>query len=615
MFIVRFKGGIGNQLFQYAFALMLKEKFPNTKICYELSDYMRAHEHGGFLLGDIPFEKFSNFDKDKFRQITEHNCDFNFQLDEDLIFDGYWQDRKFLPNDVSPIRKFISTIKLDSQNQKFLEQIKCTENSVSVHIRRGDYVNHFLLGNIANQTYFENAINCICGKIEKPVFFVFSDDTEWVKKNLDFCGHDVFFSNNKNVGKNAAADLLLMSACKHNIISNSSFSWWAQYLNAHSEKNVIMPKYWVNCPFDNFISCTNSLLSITGGGHMQVDNFPVCSEKPANPTFSIIIPFYNSENFVRGTLLSALSQTYENIEIIAVDDKSTDGTLAVINEYAAKNKKIVVVAKEKNESAHCARISGVEKSSGLYCIFLDGDDTLLPNACEVIAEKIKSGLDIYEYEYLRQPEKTIKETEKFSPSNVPKLLLCGKIPPTIWNKAYKTSVLKKAVTLMDRFYANMSEDTYCSLVFNFCAETKDYIENPLVNYNMGSGISTRKKTAAENEKLFEAQKIVLEKVGDFVRRYLPELEKYLPELEKYFVRYDIDDLIMRQTTVAEEMTKSFFSLANYFSSESLVCVIDDFRKYRDGDFTFKNRVKRILKEKCPSWMIDIIKRIYHAVAR
>lgn len=330
---------------------------------------------------------------------------------------------------------------------------------------------------------------------------------------------------------------------------------------------------------------------------------------------SVIVCAHNSAKYIEETLLSVRNQSYKNLEIIVIDDASTDNTLEIVQKFAQSDSRFVVISKTQNQSVHCARISGVEKASGSYCIFLDGDDTLLPNACEAIAEKIKSGLDIYEYEYLRQPEKTIKETEKFSPSNVPKLLLCGKISPTIWNKTYKTSVLKKAVTLMDRFYANMSEDTYCSLVFNFCAETKDYIETPLVNYNMGSGISTRKKTAAENEKLFESQKIVLEKVGDFVRRYLPELEKYLPELEKYFVRYDIDDLIMRQTTVAEEMTKSFFSLANYFSSESLVCFIDDFRKYKDGDFTFKNRVKRILKEKCPSWMIDIIKRIYHAVAR
>lgn len=139
---------------------------------------------------------------------------------------------------------------MNEKNQKILEKITQT-NSVSIHVRRGDYYNNEsafkIHGNITTKKYYENALEFIKEKVKNPVFFVFSDEFEWVKKNL------YFFSNygevhiiDWNKGFDSYIDLQLMSNCKHNIIANSSFSWWAAWLNKNKNKIVISPKKWVN---------------------------------------------------------------------------------------------------------------------------------------------------------------------------------------------------------------------------------------------------------------------------------------------------------------------------------------------------------------------------------
>ncbi len=129
-----------------------------------------------------------------------------------------------------------------------MAQIEST-NAVSLHIRRGDYVkvketNDF--HGVCSIAYYETAIELITNKINDPVFYIFSDDMDWVKKNFNIRQNHVF------VDANDAAtnyeDMRLMSLCKHNIIANSSFSWWGAWLNPSSSKTVIAPKKWMKDP-------------------------------------------------------------------------------------------------------------------------------------------------------------------------------------------------------------------------------------------------------------------------------------------------------------------------------------------------------------------------------
>ncbi|WP_207536415.1 alpha-1,2-fucosyltransferase [Desertivirga arenae] len=114
-------------------------------------------------------------------------------------------------------------------------------NSVSIHVRRGDYLNNenaSLFGGVCTLEYFMRAIQLIKSEIDRPHFFVFSNDMKWVKENL-LLDKVTYVTNNKD--DNSWKDMYLMSICKHNIISNSTFSWWAAWLNNYDAKIVISP--------------------------------------------------------------------------------------------------------------------------------------------------------------------------------------------------------------------------------------------------------------------------------------------------------------------------------------------------------------------------------------
>jgi len=132
----------------------------------------------------------------------------------------------------------------DEENLKIKLKIENT-NSVSIHVRRGDYLNSIEFKDICTINYYGNAIKYIENKVKNPVFFIFSNDIEWCKKNLKIVGDSYYITwNNKK--ENNFRDMQLMSLCKNNIIANSSFSWWAALLNTNENKIVIAPKKWTN---------------------------------------------------------------------------------------------------------------------------------------------------------------------------------------------------------------------------------------------------------------------------------------------------------------------------------------------------------------------------------
>jgi hypothetical protein len=120
-----------------------------------------------------------------------------------------------------------------------------SSNSVSIHVRRGDYlqlINERLL--VCDSHYYERAIDEIARRIENPCFFIFSDDIEWCKIQFSYLPEKTFIDWNRNF--NSYKDMHLMSLCKYNIIANSSFSWWAAWLNNYPQKIVIAPRLWFN---------------------------------------------------------------------------------------------------------------------------------------------------------------------------------------------------------------------------------------------------------------------------------------------------------------------------------------------------------------------------------
>ena len=233
MVIIKIMGGLGNQLFQYGCARAIQEKH-NMEMVYDISYYKNDPFGRKFQLTDFPNIQLSNAQVANYKKVLQINDIFDHQSfseinfsDADILFslNGYWQSQKYFYDISSKIRKELSS-NLD---------ISQDENSVSIHVRRTDYLNLQHIHPVQTVEYYQNAIDEI-GPVDK--IYVFSDDISWCETNLKF--------NNVEFVKNNTAifDMWKMSACTHNIIANSSFSWWGAWLNNSPDKRVIAPLNW-----------------------------------------------------------------------------------------------------------------------------------------------------------------------------------------------------------------------------------------------------------------------------------------------------------------------------------------------------------------------------------
>ena len=186
------------------------------------------------LLSKVASQRYYHFDPEV------------LDLPDNTYLMGYWQNEKYFA-DIENILRHDLTFKhkLNAKNKKIAFQIN-NSNSVSIHIRRGDLLN---IDNIVilDLEYYISCIEYIAAEINDPNFFVFSDDINWAKNNLKSKFNIIYLENNS-----PSEDLHLMSLCKHNIIANSSFSWWGAWLNKNSDKIVLVSKSipWVF--YDNF---------------------------------------------------------------------------------------------------------------------------------------------------------------------------------------------------------------------------------------------------------------------------------------------------------------------------------------------------------------------------
>ena len=180
---------------------------------------------------------------------------------------GSWISEKYFKDIEDIIRKeFTVKVPQTGRNRETAEMILNSE-SVSLHVRRGDYVTspeYREIYDICNLGYYERCIKYITDRVKSAHFFIFSDDSEWAKNNLKIPFPTTFVGHNND--KTNYEDLRLMSQCQHNIIANSSFSWWGAWLNANPGKIVcapekfirlrnfdtkdILPENWIKIPTD-----------------------------------------------------------------------------------------------------------------------------------------------------------------------------------------------------------------------------------------------------------------------------------------------------------------------------------------------------------------------------
>jgi hypothetical protein len=250
MIIAKIIGGLGNQLFQYAFARHISI-IHNTELKLDISAYSDYNIHKYSLSNFNILEKFcSNEEISELVPVKEKHFhfdpDFKKTIDNSYI-NGYWQCEEYF-KDISDVLKLEFALKSPMEKaDEVISELISNSNSISIHIRRGDYVPGSYNDQVSDcltLEYYKNAIDILSKIVHNPIFFVFSDDMNWVKKNLKL--EQQIFYVDYNSSDNNYQDLRLMSLCKHNIIANSSFSWWAAWLNDNPKKQIFAPKKWFN---------------------------------------------------------------------------------------------------------------------------------------------------------------------------------------------------------------------------------------------------------------------------------------------------------------------------------------------------------------------------------
>jgi hypothetical protein len=256
MKVVRIIGGLGNQMFQYAFFLALKDRYKYVSIdvssykFYKLHDYQIERifnliklERSGFF-SILFFRIFKNL------IITKEDTLFHseiFEMKGCRYFAGYWNSENYFINIQDQVKStFQFKNKLVGRNEEIAKEI-INSNSVSIHVRRGDYINssenELIYGNICTLNYYRQAIDKMQQLTGSSKYFIFSNDIVWCRENLclDNCEYVYWNSDKENY-----IDMQLMSLCKNNIIANSSFSWWGAWLNNNENKIVISPSKFFN---------------------------------------------------------------------------------------------------------------------------------------------------------------------------------------------------------------------------------------------------------------------------------------------------------------------------------------------------------------------------------
>lgn len=263
MIIVSINGGLGNQLFQYAFGKHL-EHINQEDVFFDLSAFDGSN-HRDFALNHfnikikkatqnkIPFIYRKNFKKFNllartlnklfytrpiFTQNQFHFNPYFLQKRRNAYYWGYWQSQKYFEGVKNIIKKeLIFKDGASVIDQQLFQKIQ-EQQSVCIHVRRGDYLGHSRLA-VNELSYYKKAIEAICNKVQNPSFYIFSDDIDWCKENLMINYPHTFVYTGDTY-----RDFRLMTQCRHNIIANSSFSWWGAYLGQNHDKIVISPKKW-----------------------------------------------------------------------------------------------------------------------------------------------------------------------------------------------------------------------------------------------------------------------------------------------------------------------------------------------------------------------------------
>ncbi len=292
MIILRFTSGLGNQMFQYAFYTYLRKKYPSEKVLADLTWFQWNRAHQGFelrklfgrpdnagfhlepaskcqvyrLSGKVPqrngfdrvvnrltrlvaggyFQRIHYYETGRESENTLKDRIDHIPAGKNAYITGYFLKEEYYKENLPELREALSfdLRRLSPENAELLREMESRE-SVSVHVRRGDYLNPGYTENFINlgKDYYRKAVELIRERVENPLFFLFSDDKDFLKEAFDWLPDKRIVTG--NTGANSYLDMALMSRCKHNITANSTFSEWAGLLNSYEKAIIIYPKAYL----------------------------------------------------------------------------------------------------------------------------------------------------------------------------------------------------------------------------------------------------------------------------------------------------------------------------------------------------------------------------------
>lgn len=292
------------------------------------------------------------------------------------------------------------------------------------------------------------------------------------------------------------------------------------------------------------------------------------------PVISIVIPVYNIRSeYLTACIRSVTSQTLQDIEIICVDDCSTNDSLHLLRETARRDRRIRVIALDHNHGTCYARKTGVEAARGKYLLFLDADDTLEPDACSILYKQMMiHDVDILQFEtkiiaesYL-EPERIMRSNRNLQPyhgylygQDVLNGCFRSKLYRfTVWNKMYRTTVVKKSFCCLSEDYLVKGEDAYTFFVIAYHAKSYYGLSNcELYTYRFGVGITGRTELSLRHLDLYCQNMCALNALNDFVR------SRNLPYYDNVFLPRFRTDLLM------DCLTKYFIYLPDQMQKEGM----------------------------------------------
>ena len=380
MVVTYIMGGIGNQLYQYAAGRRLAHKL-KTELKLDVSFYERDNLRPYALNLFNVKENFATPEEiSPLKKCFEPRPDIFvpevLNYPDDVFLYGYWQNEKYFA-DIADIlrREFTLKNSLSSAAQHWKEKILAAENSVSLHVRLGDFVYsprnanlHYFA--IPSLDYYSECLEILKREYKNLTLFVFSDNLNWCKENFHFEFPTEFVEGD---GLQDVEELYLMSLCRHNVTSKSTFSWWGAWLNQNPDKKIFKPvsasekiprneDKWISVPFK--------------------ENLQTVVEMP--PYFSLLLVLNNDADILVDSLGSILAQDFKFFELIIVDNASTDGSGKICRESAKVFDKITVIRLHDKIQNGAAWNIALNAAQGDYVMFLKGNDRLMRDALTLI---------------------------------------------------------------------------------------------------------------------------------------------------------------------------------------------------------------------------------------